>query len=160
MLITAGNPSNQSACNGKKSVLGNDVQNMVDFITKDSSNYIYQPLCAAPTCTCMIHVGIISFGPILVVLRARYERSWATMMKSDRAIGSKIVTASQQIFFGDTFFTTTSASWQPWSRAARCTFQNEKMCARSMRTRHDPNHSAHAVSWSPDRGRSHSECTL
>ena len=68
-------------CNGKKSVLGDDVQNTVDFITKDSSNYINQPPCAAPTCTCMIHVGIISFGPILVVLRARYERSWAVMMK-------------------------------------------------------------------------------
>ena len=81
MLITAGNPSNQSACNGKKSVLGNDVQNMVDFITKDSSNYIYQPPCAAPTCTCMIHVGIFSFGSISVVLHARYERSWAAMMK-------------------------------------------------------------------------------
>ena len=85
VVITAGNPaSNQSACNGKKSVLGNDVQNMVDFITKDSSNYIYQPPCAAPTCTCMIHVGIISFGPILVVLRARYERSWAAFSGSDQ----------------------------------------------------------------------------
>ncbi len=83
VVITAGNPaSNQSACNGKKSVLGNDVQkNMVDSISKDSSNYIYQPPCAAPTCTCMIHVGIFSFGSISVVLHARYERSWAAMMK-------------------------------------------------------------------------------
>ena len=68
-------------CNGKKSVLGDDVQNTVDFIAKDNSNYIYQPPCAAPTCTCTIHVGIISFGPISVVLHARYERSWAAMMK-------------------------------------------------------------------------------
>ena len=54
--------------------------------------------------------------------------------KSDRAIGSKSVTANEADFFGDTFFTPASTFWQLFWTAAMRTFQNEKRCATSMRT--------------------------
>ena len=74
-----------------KSVLGEHVQNTIDFITKDIPNYILRVISAATTCHSTIGVGILAFGSILLRLYAPYERSLAAMMKRcDRSIDRKM----------------------------------------------------------------------
>ena len=58
----------------------------------------------------MIHVGIISFGLILVVPRAHYERSWAVMMK-DRI--KKCNGQANRFFLGGAFSSRPEHSGSP-----------------------------------------------
>ena len=120
----------------RKSGLGDHVQNTIDFITKDNHNYIDRSPCAAPTCTCMIHVGILLFGSILVVLHAR----WGALFdshdeKSDRAIGSKNVTAMHQLFFLRALPPSKARTRQLSRTAAQKCLQIKKVHARTPSTR-------------------------
>ena len=62
------------------------IRNTIDFIAKDRSNCIIRIITAAMIRQCIMHVGIIVFGLVLLGVNARKKRSLGAMMKqqSDR----------------------------------------------------------------------------